>query len=273
MRRAVFSVVVLAMLGGVVNAAETVYQWRNADGGLMVSDQKPAPGIEYNSHTPRPGNISVSPASAAAAQSQQPITTPNPTSTPGATRTDSSAPATAASARTTGSTRDSAANAEPRDCEAVYGMSCEQVDSWETWAREQCGDDTRCSDPRYLERKYKPVPLADTRAIARRAAVRKNTTKREFTEYLMHTFTDMCAAQTRHSCPDLKTGNCVQLMRACQHDLQTSRLKVRLERLSPSQREELRQLADQYVADNSGNVQQLHYLLRKALSLMLLPAL
>lgn len=138
----------------------------------------------------------------------------------------------------------------PRDCQAVYGLSCEEVDNWQPRAMQRCLRSGRddCNDAAALERRYKPRPLAETREIARRAALRNNRDQAKALHELQLLFTDYCAVRVELYCSDKKDSKACEKKfgRNCRDSKDFDAVLAQYSKLSPSEQARIRQVAKEF---------------------------
>lgn len=211
------------------HASEDIYRSRAEDGSVLFSDQRAAPASAQRQQTPQLQN---------SYRPQQP---------------HSSQPAHNNSGTVlqavTGTSPDSTETTpKQRDCEAEYGLTCERVDNWLRYARKAClerGDD-RCDDPDYLERRYKPRPLAETREVARRAAIRRNRAEERAVRELQMFFTEYCKDRLETYCSTQKEQEkCEERYeQSCRDGGDLEKLLSKYQQLTPVQQARVRQTAE-----------------------------
>lgn len=183
-----------ALLLATINTSlADIYSWKDADGNTVYSDQKPSADAKPST--------SGSPVNYYTADKPEP-------------RADNEAVAATNTLATLSNEDDSAeerrANKlkKEQDCQDNYRSNCDRVDNWEQYAREACGSDSRCNDPAYLDKKYRPRSNEELQAIARRAGVRNNLHEKKIALFLNKKYTNYCANQAAMVCRNNRDAKC-----------------------------------------------------------------
>lgn len=192
-----FSAALLLLISSSLSLAD-IYRWKDAEGNTVYSDQqsssqaKKAPlnnkSVNYYS-APKPKETAKTPMDS--------ISADNTLATLEALEDENSA---------------AEAPLSEADCQQLYRRSCDEVVNWEKYARKACGNDSRCSDPDYLDRKYRPRSTAELREVARRAAVRKNNIDDKIDDYLRKKFSNQCENQAKYYCAQQRARNCMEVV-------------------------------------------------------------
>lgn len=188
------AIVLPALLAaGSISGHAEVYQWQGDDGSTVYSDQKSSPGARSTT----PAGNTLNSWSSDRASTDNDITALPQLEVVEEVYFSKAAPTESRSAR-----QKPAPQLTEADCQALYGLSCDRVLNWESYALEACGDDQRCNDPDYLDRKYRPRLLSELLAVARRAGTRKNNAVDDINLFLKKKYTNFCAVQAQRYCLD-----------------------------------------------------------------------
>lgn len=179
-----------------------VYQWKGDDGSTVFSDQKTS--REAVDATPDPARVNYYPgdrsaepdASLPKLEVVEDVYFIQPTDSKKQTQNDS----TLTEAKLT-----------EAECQDIYGLNCDRVFNWKKYALKACGNDPRCKDEAFLDRKYRPRTKEEINTVARRAGIRKNNARDEIRHYLWRRYTNFCANQTVTYCKaNYTTGSAVR---------------------------------------------------------------
>lgn len=181
-------------------ASADIYRWSDDEGNVRYSDQKPTENAQPV--TPSGAINSYRPAPAAAGKKPPETATLSTLSA----ATEQTPPATAASS-------DGLAPLTEQQCQQDYNRSCEEISNWREAAEQRCGDDPRCADEDFLERKYRPRSNEELRQIALRAAIRNNRHDKKIALFLTKKYTSYCQDQAALLCKNKLSNRCVATMR------------------------------------------------------------
>lgn len=134
------------------------------------------------------------------------------------------------------------ASKEPseKQCQLRYQLSCEQVNNWKRYAIEACGNDSRCQDEAYLDRKYRPRTQDELLTIARRAGARNNMMEKKITEFLTTKYTSYCDNQAAMYCHNKTGSQCGQTILAyCKDPRGLQDIFQRYDNLSVSEKKQI----------------------------------
>ena len=212
-----------------------IYSWVDEQGNRIYSDQKPAAGQDattvndsgtVNYFQPQP--------------SQQPIQRP-------VTKQQTES----LSLQSNHSKADSSSGTEKLMtepyCQEIYQLPCDRVLNWKKYALADCDNDDRCEDPGFLERKYKPLPVAEIQRRANSAGARRNAQERKLMKYLRNKYSDQCENQIEAYCrrkPDSRACE-VTMIQVCEDDRTLEEMLARYNNLSPAQKRRVLALADE----------------------------
>ena len=131
-----------------------------------------------------------------------------------------------------------------QECQSLYGLSCDRVVNWRAYAVETCGDDKRCTDEAFLERKYKPVPTAQLRKLAQRNAARKNRQVASIELFLRQRYTDYCKIREQQLCnqatTEQKQNTCKKIIKdGCEKDTDIEDILAQYHNLTPAEKQAL----------------------------------
>ena len=132
------------------------------------------------------------------------------------------------------------------ECQEIYGLECDQVVNWKKYALEKCGNDERCQDPDYLDRKYRPRSISEMLAVAHRAGTRKNRQDRIIQSYITRQYSNLCRDQVESYCADrfksedTKSDSCVQkLKESCEVEYNLNDFLTMYKQLTPVEKEKI----------------------------------
>ncbi len=216
------------MLLVAATARAEIYRWTDAQGNTVYSDQKTSedaasaePDSDKVNYYSPPVKKSASP----------PAGEPETLATLEAVET----PAETHEGEAKGDTDDALTEAE---CQEEYGRSCDEVVNWKEKALEDCGDDPRCDDPEYLERKYRPRTRDELLAIARRAAIRNGNAEDDIARFLRRKYSNYCDNQAEAYCQQQRSRQCRQQMRQqCEDPRGLEEVLARYDNLSPAEKQ------------------------------------
>ena len=93
-------------------------------------------------------------------------------------------------------------------CQEQYGRSCDEIINWLEYAKQDCTDDSRCDNPDFLDRKYRPRSNEEMRKIALRSAARNNNHEEKIALFLTKKYTNFCENQAALLCRNKLDRNC-----------------------------------------------------------------
>lgn len=212
-----------------------IYSWVDEQGNRIYSDQKP--GSEHNSTTVN---------SSGSVNYYQPQTRDKNTADnkPAEVKETISVQSTQTSARD--EAQDDGVMTEEK-CQEIYGLSCDRVFNWKTYALEKCGSDDRCEDAGFLERKYKPLAIAELQRRANLAGARRNSQEKKLIKFLRNKYSDQCDNQVKAYCrrkPNSKACDAV-MIQVCEDDRSLEEMLARYDDLTPIQKQRVLALADE----------------------------
>ena len=197
----IYRTLLALMLGALLPCAlvnAEIYSWIDEHGNTIYSDQKPSaqakptkPSASVNYYTAKPVNNKQ--------QAQ-----PRPSSPLSILSAEQEAEADAGAGET-----DEPALTEEQ-CQRQYRRSCDEVINWLQYARQACGDDPRCDDEDFLDRKYRPRTNEELVAIANRAAVRNKMIDKEIEQFLTKKYSNYCQNHAAAVCQKKRGKNCVK---------------------------------------------------------------
>lgn len=200
--------ILIFILTGLVNlsASAEIYSWKNDAGNTVYSDQhRSGQAItetstnSSNYYSPKPNREKMDPVS----------------ETTGLTVKTSEAKEQhlATLSATTDQERLVQAMTES-ECQQLYRLSCDRVVNWKEYATDACGDDSRCLDDDFLDKKYRPRTTEEMRKIAQRAAIRNNLQDDKIALFLTKKYSNYCANQALMYCQNKRDTQCAATMRS-----------------------------------------------------------
>jgi Domain of unknown function (DUF4124) len=236
-----------------------VYSWIDEDGNRVYTDKKPStkgPSAQKPLPAPQPVNY---------------YSQPKSTVSPG--KAKSEAPSLA-NIEAISETDESEVKNKPlteQECKKQYQMSCDQVVNWRQYAQEKCGDDARCQDEGFLDRKYRPRTLQEQQAIARRAGVRNNMRDKKIAQFLTKEYTDYCANQAELYCKNKSRGQCEKVMEGfCADSRNLHDIFNRYSSLTVAEKQQIVKKAKQLAAANGKNTLDYKKLLADVINLLIM---
>lgn len=97
-------------------------------------------------------------------------------------------------------------------CDADNVELCKQSNDWVREALERCGDDPRCQDSEFLDRKYRPRSAEEIMNIARKAGARNNRQDKEIALFLKKKYSNYCENQSAILCKNKPGNSCEKSM-------------------------------------------------------------
>lgn len=166
-----------------------IYSWTDADGTRIYSDQKPSETAQPTASTPAinyytASKIKPDPAYESPTGNEQ------------------------LSTLTALSEAEDETELNEQQCQQQYSRSCDEIINWQDYASQACGDDPRCQDSEFLERKYRPRSNEELREIALRAAIRNNNHDDKIALFLTKKYTNYCENQAAMLCSNKLSKNC-----------------------------------------------------------------
>lgn len=132
------------------------------------------------------------------------------------------------------------------ECQEIYDLECDKVINWKKYALEKCGNDKRCKDPAYLDRKYRPRPVSEVLDVAHKAGNRKNRRDKVVQNYMTKRYSNLCRDQienyceTRYRSGNEKTENCIDLLRqSCKVDQNLNEFMAAYNQLTQVEKEKI----------------------------------
>ena len=212
-----------------------IYSWVDEQGNRIYSEQKPAAGQD-----------STTVQDSGTANYFQPQPSTQTTQSPGKDQKPENL-----SLQSSHSKADSRSGTEDQMtepyCQEIYQLPCDRVVNWKKYALDDCGNDDRCEDAGFLERKYKPLPIADIQRRANSAGARRNAQERKLMKYLRNKYSDQCENQIEAYClrkPDSRACE-VTMIQVCEDDRTLEEMLARYNNLSPAQKTRVLALADE----------------------------
>lgn len=235
-----------------------IYQWKGEDGNTVYSDQKTSheavdasPGAGRVNYYPAPSSPAVE--SLPKLEAVEDVYFVQPTDTQ----------------------KQEQAKLTEEQCQEIYGLDCDRVLNWHKYALEACGNDSRCEDEAYLDRKYRPRTKAEINMVARRAGIRKNNAKDDIRFFLQRKYTNFCANQTVAYCQSrYKTQSaarqCVKQLEAnCRESRGIDDILEQYNQLSLAERKKILQEAKAMTLSNHSNDLNYAQMLDRLIDLML----
>ena len=199
-----------------------VYRSQDADGNITYSDQKPSENATP-SRSDNSINYFTPPKIPEKKPARQPASTPETLSTLEAV-----------------ADQDSEEKMTEQECQELYATSCDKIENWMKYAIEQCGDDSRCSDPAFLEKKYRPRSIKEMQAIARRAGARNNLQDKKISQFLQRKYGNQCEVQAQQYCRTQRSRNCsAQIQAFCNDPRGLDDIFARYDNLTVQEREQI----------------------------------
>ena len=212
-----------------------IYSWVDEQGNRMYSDQKPASGQDSTT-VQNSGTVNYFQPQPSQQRKSNPAT---------------EQPAQSLSLQSSQSIANNSAGSSEEmteaDCQEIYQLPCDRVVNWEKYALEDCDNDDRCEDSGFLERKYKPLPIADIQSRANSAGARRNAQERKLMKYLRNKYSDQCENQVEAYCsrkPDSRACD-VTMIQVCEDDRTLEQMLARYNNLSPAQKRRVLAMADE----------------------------
>ncbi|WP_101759970.1 DUF4124 domain-containing protein [Oceanicoccus sp. KOV_DT_Chl] len=213
------ALVITLSINLLIPAQAEIYSWKDADGNTVYSDQKPS-----SDATPTRSGSTVNYYS-------------NPTSTTTPTTHSKLSPTDRLDALSEVTEQDISEKMTEQQCQSLFATNCDQVENWLKYALEQCVDDSRCQDPKFLEKKYRPRSLEELQAIARRAGVRNNMQDKKIDQFLNRKYGNQCEVQAQQYCARQRDRNCAaNIMAACKDPRGLNDIFARYDNLSAAER-------------------------------------
>lgn len=249
-----------AVLMGSQAVGAEIYSWTDASGNTVYSDQKTDPKAQA---TQPKNNVSFYKAPKVK-QSQ-----PEPDAKM-MVLTDVSAETEAESEA------QSSVNTETmteQQCQEQYQRSCEKVSNWRDYAVEACGNDSRCSDEDFLERKYRPRSVEELREIAKRAGIRNNLQAKKISDFLTKKYTNYCEQQAQLYCNGRSGSQCnAQLESYCEDPRTLGDMFSRYHNLTAAEKKVIIEKATALAAANANNTLNYQRALLEIIDLLLTKA-
>jgi hypothetical protein len=236
------SLLLTSLLSTTVTA--DIYSWIDAEGNRVYSDQKQQ--SQATTYTPQGDTNRLTqykkaePAEPATESTSQANTVIEALSS----RNDNASSGDRGEEQDTEQLPTDPENMTEQQCQYTYGLSCERVIDWRKYALQACGDDERCRDNSYLERKYKPVSIAQSLKVAQRNGARRNMQEKRIQLFLLKKYTDYCAQQAQLLCSSPNNGmfgrSCVaQAESYCEDDRSLQEMLAKYDDLSIEQQKQV----------------------------------
>ena len=237
----------LALFTAAAAQAE-VYSWTDASGNTVYSDRKTSGKASVTKPNGNPVNYYSAP---------KPTGTKPPVPSDSRDVTKKTGDKLDKLEAVDGNSNDPATFTEAQ-CQQNYQLSCDRVVNWKQYAREACGDEDRCKDPDYLDRKYRPRTVDELREVARRAAVRNNRTNDDIALFLKKKYSNYCENQAAMSCKRQRRSNCVDRVIAyCQDPRSLEMILAKYHNLTPDQKRNI--IARAKAMATAGGSNELNY--------------
>ncbi|MGK0500211.1 MAG: hypothetical protein ACJAYG_001858 [Oceanicoccus sp.] len=124
-------------------------------------------------------------------------------------------------------------------CQQQYSRSCDKVENWLEYAKQDCRDDSRCDDLDYLERKYRPRSNAEIQKISRRAATRNNLAEKKIALFLQKRYTNYCADQAAMYCKSYDNQCSNRMLSYCKDPRGLADIFQKYDNLSPLEKQQI----------------------------------
>lgn len=243
-------IIIFAGLASLSASAE-IYSWKNASGNTVYSDQHRSGQAMARTPTNSTDHYSTtgnSKASQISAHTTEPAIATIVSSTSQHLATLSAA-----------TDQDSLPPAMTEDeCQQHYRLSCDRVNNWKQYATEACGDDSRCLDDDFLDKKYRPRTIEEMQNIARRSAIRNNLKDKKIALFLTKKYSNYCANQAAMYCQNKRDTQCAATMRSyCDDSRELKDIFQRYDNLSTIEKQKIISQAKSMTMSNGNN--QLDY--------------
>lgn len=227
----------LCLLASTAAHAE-IYSWTDSAGNTTYSDQKPSADAK-----PTESGNNINYYTAPPAVKSEPISNTEPESL--------------ATLTPVAEDEKPAAMTE-KQCQQQYGKDCDSVNNWRQHALEKCGDDERCLDPAFLDKKYRPRTIEEQRKIAIRSAVRNNLHEKKIARFLTKKYSNYCANQAAMYCQSQRSNSCDAKMRSyCEDPRELEDIFARYDNLTLIEKKQVIAQAKEMAMANGDN--QLDY--------------
>ena len=200
-----------------------IYSWKDENGNTVYSDQKTSDKAQPSVQTKQTVNYYSAP--------QKPA--------PAADNAGGDSLATLEAVDEGDDTK--AKPLTEKQCQQMYQRSCDQVQNWQKYARKACGNDARCDDPNYLDRKYRPRTTEELREVARKAAVRNNNNDDKIEEFLRKKYSNYCENQAAMFCRQQRNNaSCMaQMQSQCEDPRGLDQFLAKYHNLSPQEKKQI----------------------------------
>jgi hypothetical protein len=255
----IISITAAILLTSINSSLAEIYSWKDAAGNTIYSDQKPSvdaqpstSGNPVNYYTadkpkPRPDSIPMVPTSSLATLSNE----------------DDSSEQQQADRRN-----------KEKACQDNYRSNCDKVENWKEYARQACGSDSRCNDPVYLDKKYRPRSNEELQAIARRAAIRNNLHEKKIADFLNKKYTNYCANQAAMVCQNNRSAKCdAQIRHYCEDPRGLADVFNQYDHLSTLEKQQIIAKAKQMAINNGGETADYEKLIGSLIEILISQAL
>lgn len=144
------------------------------------------------------------------------------------------------------------------DCSGDKAENCQQASEWMRDALERCGDDPRCQDSEFLDRKYRPRTAEELMNIARKAGARNNRQDKDIALFLKKKYSSYCENQSALLCKNKPGSTCEKSMQSyCEEKGDLKDLFAKYDTLTDLEKEQIIAQAKQMAKARGAN--QLSY--------------
>lgn len=234
-----------------------IYSWKDADGNTVYSDQKTSANAQPSSNA-NTVNYYTAKKTKPATDSQPSVTT--------------NTLATLSNEDDSPEQRQADSREKEQACQDNYRSNCDKVENWEHYAREACGSDSRCNDPAYLDKKYRPRSNEELQAIARRAAIRNNLHEKKIARFLQKKYTNYCDEQAALVCRGDGNDNkrCNKKIRNyCEDPRGLADIFKQYDHLSKQERQQVIAKAKELAGANKNNAQDYQKLIISMIDILI----
>lgn len=246
-------IILIIILAGLANlsANAEIYNWKNASGNTVYSDQHRSGQAMAKTSTNSTNHYS-------ATGNGKPTEISSHTIEPVVAKIVGSTQQHLA-ALSAATDKDSLAPAmTENECQQHYRLSCDRVNNWKQYATDACGDDSRCLDDDFLDKKYRPRTIEEMQTIARRSAIRNNLQDKKIALFLTKKYSNYCANQAAMYCQNKRDTQCAATMRSyCDDSRELKDIFQRYDNLSTIEKQEIISQAKSMTMSNGNN--QLDY--------------
>ncbi len=233
-----------------------VYRWKDADGNTVYSDKKPS-----DSAQPEQPRSNVNYYAAPKKSDDQPQST-------------EALPPLVALEAVEEEASETEAGLTEVECQQSYKKSCDEVVNWKQHAKAECGDDPRCDDEDYLDRKYRPRSQEELITIANRAAIRNNRIDDQIDLFLKKKYSSYCEDQAEMYCQNQRISNCENKMELmCEDPRGLEDIFARYNNLSAVEKQAIIEKAKQIALSNNNSAVDFDKLISSLVDILISQAL